>query len=121
VFILCNTLGDDGINLTTSTDSDNDGLLSDESTKVHSTIISYNDQTQEVTDIAWTKTRLGKGDDDHVLESGEKCEITVDVSQLSNRLVADGEFRLEVRPARGSSIVIERTIPSVVDKVNDLN
>ena len=64
---------------------------------------------------------MGKGDDDHVLESGEEVEITVDVSQLSTRLGADDEFRIEAKPARGNSIVVERTTPPVVDKVNDLN
>lgn len=64
---------------------------------------------------------MNKGDDDHVLESGEEFEITVDVSQLSTRLGADDEFRTEAKPAMGNSIVIERTSPPVVDKVDDLN
>lgn len=64
---------------------------------------------------------MGKGDDEHVLQSGEEFEITVDVSQLSTRLGVDDEFRIEVKPAGGNSIAIERTTPPVVDKVNDLN
>ena len=67
------------------------------------------------------KVRLGKGDDDHMLESGEEFEITVDVPRLSTRLGAEDEFRIEVKPARDSSITIERTTPPAVDKVNDLS
>ena len=121
VLIVASTLDGEPINLTTTTDTDGDGLLSDEATKLHSTIVSYIDLVQEVTDIAWTKTEIGKGDGDNLLEPTEKFEFTIDVSQLATRLSADDEFTLEIKPERGASIVIQRRTPAVIDKVNDLN
>jgi flagellin FlaB len=108
VFIVSNSLEGAAINLTTTTDSDSDGVLSDESTKVHSTIVSYVDQVQEVTDLAWTQSEIGKGDGDSLLEPNEKFEVTIDISQFSTRLGADDEFTLEMKPEQGSSLVIQR-------------
>ena len=121
VFIVANALDGEPTNLATTTDADNDGLLSDETTKLHTTVISYIDKVQEVTDITWTQTQLGKGDSDVLLEAGEKFEITVLVAFLSTRLAASDTFTLEVKPARGSSLIIERTTPAVIDEVVDLN
>ena len=121
VFIVSNALDGEPTNLATTTDADNDGLLSDETTKLHTTVISYIDKVQEVTDITWTQTQLGKGDSDVLLEAGEKFEITVLVAFLSTRLAASDTFTLEVKPARGSSLIIERTTPAVIDEVVDLN
>ncbi|MCH7482545.1 MAG: hypothetical protein IIC95_06515 [Chloroflexi bacterium] len=121
VFIVSNALDGEPTNLATTTDADNDGLLSDETTKLHTTVISYIDKVQEVTDITWTQTQLGKGDSDVLLEAGEKFEITVLVAFLSTRLAASDTFTLEVKPARGSSLIIERTTPAVIDKIVDLN
>ena len=119
VFIVANTLDGEAINLTTTTDTNGDGLLSDE-TKTHTTVISYVDSVQEAVDLAWTKTALGKGDGDDLLEANEKFEITVDVSKLATRLDEDDTFVLEVRPRSGGTLVIERTTGPAIDKVNDL-
>ena len=121
VFIVANTLGGQPINLTTTTDSNGDGLLSDESTQNNTTVISYTDQAQAINDIAWTKTAIGKNDGDNLLEAGEKFQITVDVSHLSPRLSADGTFVLEVKPDGGTSMTIQRTLPSVIDEVTTLD
>jgi len=121
VFIVANVLGGEPTNLTITADSNNDGMLSDEANATHSTVLSYIDQRQEVTDIAWTQATVGKADTDNLLESSEKFEITVNVSKLATRLSAGDTFTLEVKPDGGSSLVMERTTPSVIDKVNDLN
>ena len=120
VFIVANTLDGEAINFTTTTDSDDDGLLSDE-TATHTTQISYIDKVQEVTDITWTQTAVGKNDSDNLLEANEKFEVTVDISHLTTKVDADDTFVLEIKPDGGASIVIERTTPSSIDKVNDLN
>jgi archaeal flagellin FlaB len=120
VFILSNGLGGEGINMTTTTDTDDDGLLSDESTLTHTTIISYFDSSQEVTDLAWTRSEVGKGDSDNVLEDNEKFEITVNVANLSPRLEEEDTFILEIKPRDGASLIFERTTPVSIDKVNDL-
>ena len=121
VITVANALNGEPINLTTTTDADNDGLLSDETGKTHTTVISYVDQSQRVDDIAWTKTEVGKGDGDNLLEPGEKMQITINISQLTTRVNADDTFMLEIKPSQGSALVIERTTKSVVDDVMYLN
>ena len=121
IFIIANALDGEPLNLVTTTDADADGLLSDEDPKLHTTVISYIDTVQEVTDIAWTTSELGQGDGDTLLEAGEKFEITVNVANLTTRINANDTFTLEMKPAKGSSLIIERTTPAVIDKVMDLN
>jgi flagellin FlaB len=121
IFTVSNALDGEAIDLTTTMDADNDGDLSDETGQTHTTIISYIDQNQRVDDIAWTRTEVGKGDSDALLEPGEKMQIAVNVSQLSTKLGADDTFTIEVKPDRGSALVIERTTPSVIDNVMYMN
>ncbi len=121
VFIVANAADGEGINLITTADADGDGDLGDETSPVHTTVITYIDASQSVDDMAWVKATVGKADSDNILESGEKFEITVDVSGTSPRLSISDEFIIEVKPKDGSSLTIERTMPPVVDKVTDLN
>ncbi len=121
VFIVANAADGEGINLITTADADGDGDLGDETSPVHTTVITYIDASQSVDDMAWVKATVGKADSDNILESGEKFEITVDVSGTSPRLSISDEFTIEVKPKDGSSLTIERTMPPVVDKVTDLN
>ena len=121
VFMMGNTLGGEPINLATTADDDNDGIISDEATLTHTTVISYIDKTQEVTDIAWTRVFVGKGDADNLLEANEKFEITINVAKLNTRLSTDTTFTIEIKPDDGSTVVLERTTPAVIDKVTDLN
>ena len=120
IFILINTGSGEGIDFRVTTDTDTDGLLSDEANQVHRTIISYTDKTQRIDDITWTKTALGKGDGDDLLEDRERFQITVDLTALTTSLDAYDTFTLEVRPAIGTALVIERSIPAQVDPVMDL-
>ena len=117
VFTVANALDGEAVDLTITTDADSDGLLSDEATKSHNTIVSYMDKDQRVDDMAWTQSQIGKGDSDNLLEAGEKFQITVDVSNLSPRLSSYDSFTLEFKPQKGSPVIIERTIPTVVDDV----
>ena len=117
VFTVANALDGESIDLTTMVDSDGDGDLSDETGQTHSTIISYIDATQRVDDIAWTNTNVGKTDGDMLLEPGEKMRISVNVSQLSLPLGANTQFTIEMKPDRGSAVVIERRTPPVIDNV----
>jgi flagellin FlaB len=120
VFIVTNTLGTDGINFTPTSDADGDGLLSDETTLTHNTIVSYYDASQEITDLAWTTTQLGKGDNDAVLEETEKFEVTVDVNALSPRIEENDTFTMEVRLRNGATLLFERATGPVIDPINEL-
>jgi flagellin FlaB len=121
IFTVANALEGEPIDLTTTTDGDADGLLSDEATKNHLLIASLSNASEELSDIAWTKTQVGWGDGDNYLEPGEKFELTVNVAGLTTDLDAYDSFRLELKPDKGAVIVIERTLPATIDDVMDLN
>ncbi len=121
LFTVSNALNGEAVDLTVTTDSDADGDLSDEASPNHTTIITYLDKTQRKEDIAWTKTEVGRGDGDDLLEPGEKFEITVKLNGLTTPLTTDTTFTLEVKPEKGSALIIERTTPAVIDTFNNLN
>ena len=120
VFVVSNAIDGEAINLITTNDADGDGILSDEATRNHVLVVTYTDNTQRLTDITWTKTSIGKSDGDDMLEGGEKFEITIDLTGLSTALVKNSSFTLELKPEKGSVMVIERTTPPVIDAVMDL-
>ena len=120
IFTVSNALNGEAIDLTTTTDADADGVISDEATKTHVAIISYLDKTQRVDDITWTSTQMGKGDSDTLLEPGEKMQIQVNLEALNPMPVAYTEMALHVRPEVGSPLVIERAVPAVVDASMDM-
>ena len=120
------------------------------STADYRTIISYTDRTQHLSDVPWSISFLGNSSNDSLLEVGEKAEITVwflarnfavsDVA-LANATaawVADSRgshgilsvggtlltpndvFTLEVKPAQGSIMTLQRTVPVRIDPIMDL-
>ena len=60
-FVVANALGGEAVDLSTTSDADSDGLLSDEATKSHVLSVDYVDKHQRVGDVAWARTQLGKG------------------------------------------------------------
>lgn len=120
VFIVSTVLGNNGINFTPTSDSDGDGLLSDEANLTHTTTIAYYDSSQEVSDLAWTTTQLGKGDNDSVLDENEKFEVTVDLNGLNPRLEENSTFVIEVRLRNGATMTFEKSTGAVIDPVNEL-
>jgi len=121
-FVVANAVNGEPVDLTTTSDSDKDGLLSDETTKNHVTVVSYVDQYQRVEDVAWTKTFLGNHDGDDLLEPGEKAEITVYLNYLYNGtpLTTNTDFVIEVKPPAGSVLNLARTTPARIDPIMDL-
>ncbi len=109
--------------MTTTTDSDSDGLLSDEDPRNHQTTISYFDTNQRVPDLAWTWTQTGRvaGTSDSLLEYSENMTVTVSMNALSPQLLVDGQFTLEIRSADGTMMRLERTIPSIIDPIMNLH
>ena len=123
-FTVASVLGQEAnIDLAVTTDTDDDGLLSDETNPIHSTVITYFDRSEVITDIAWTKTALGRDDGDDILDAGEKFEITVILKGLStnNQLVAYDTFTIELKPASGAPVIFSKTIPPLLTKVMILN
>lgn len=128
-FTLANALEGEPINFTVPTDSSpQDGIADDGSANV--VVFSYIDKYQRVDDLYWTKTELGDGDGDDLLEPGERFQIDVCGSTaetdgleaaLTTALGTDTEFSIEIKPPNGAALTIERTTPSVIDSVMNLN
>jgi flagellin FlaB len=87
----------------------------------HVTIISYTDKNQHVSDLSWNVTFIGKNNGDKLLEQGEQAVITVDLSGLSPTPVAYDTFTIEVKPAIGASLILNRTLPAKIDPVMNLH
>ncbi|MBF8304753.1 MAG: flagellin, partial [Dehalococcoidia bacterium] len=118
IFVVSTGAGGEAIDLTVPTDAGGDGLADSGST--HKMIISYIDKNQQVNNLAWSKTKLGFGDSDDLLESGEEFQITVDLTAVeggANPLIKDMEFTLELKPTQGGTMVITRTTPNYIDTV----
>ncbi len=124
IIVIGNALEGEAVDLTTTPDTASPtlGILSDEgANRVHSLVIDYVDQDERVADITWTKIQRGMGDNDDLLEPGEKFEIIVDLRALATLPVERTEFALHLRPRKGSSITIEKRIPGTIDTIMDLN
>ena len=123
-FTVASVLGQEAnSDLGVTTDVNGDGLLSDETTPIHSTVITYFDRNDILTDITWTKKALGRDDGDDILEAGEKFEITVLLKGLptTNQLVSYDTFTIELKPAAGGPVIFSKTIPPLTTKVMVLN
>ena len=118
---LANALEGEPIDLTEPGDSDANGLSDSDSN--HTVILTYTDKNQVVRDVYWTKTFVGQNDSDDLLESGEKAELNVRLTGLSSSypVVGDTRFDVEIRAESGGSIVVERTMPDLIDTVMNLN
>jgi flagellin FlaB len=120
VFIVANALEGEPIDLTPPTDTAEDGLADPNSANV--TVISYLDKTQRVDDIAWTAVPLGKHTaGGNILGTGDKFEITVDLIHSVGGVEPYTTFSLEIKPPKGSVLVIERTTPAAIYPVMTLN
>jgi archaellin len=118
---LANALEGEPIDLSEPGDSDANGLSDSDST--HTLIVTYIDKNQVVRDVYWTASFVGQNDSDDLLESGEKVELTVNLTGLSNSypVVGDTRWDMEIRAESGGSIVVERTMPDLIDTVMNLN
>ena len=84
------------------------------------TVLAYIDENSYQNNMTWTCTFVGSNDGDDLLEIGEKAEISVDISSLATKLQANKKFTIEFKPASGSTVVFDRTVPASVDAVMDL-
>jgi flagellin FlaB len=119
VFVVGNALEGQAIDFTEPTETVIDGIADDGSSNV--VVISYYDQTQRVEDLVFTVDPLGKDDGDDLLEPGEKFEVTVDLTAVDGDITTYTTFSIELKPPKGSVLIIERTTPGVVDDVMILN
>ena len=110
------------IDLGFTLDSNGDGLLSDEPSKVHSTMVSFSDEHRSISDIAWTVSGMGRDDGDSLLEEGEQYRLDVSLVAISSQPLAPWQrFTIEILPAGGRPLVISRTVPALFSKYMQLN
>jgi len=144
-FIVTNTLKGEPIDLHPSYTGDATNGITPSAPDEHTTIISLHDQNVHLTDCAWTVDFLGSDTGDYLLEQNEKAQITVfvvnndggtwklgpsgsttfysdDEDTNPTKLIdTDHTFTIEVKPAAGAVLTIERTTPSYLDEVMDLH
>lgn len=121
ILTVTNVLEGEPIDVSEPSDSDANGLADSDST--HSMVLNYTDMNQVITNIYWTNTFVGNNDGDDLLENGEKVELKVTLSSLSNAfpLIADRKFDLEIRPEDGGTVVVQRSMPDLIDLMMNLN
>ncbi|MBF8266299.1 MAG: Flagellin FlaB1 [Dehalococcoidia bacterium] len=121
IFTVALALGNDPVDFTPPTDVASDG--EPDAGSAHKTIISYIDERQYLSNLTWTKTLLGFGNSNNLLEANEQFEITVNLAKVAtgtNPLGADTTFTLEVKPSHGSVLNITRTTPGSIGAVVQL-
>jgi flagellin FlaB len=88
----------------------------------NTTVISYTDSTGTYNDVAWTATPLGvdTGDTSGMLKPNEQMTIDVTLPKGAS-LGTYGTFTIQIVPATGAAITIERTLPGLLGTSVDLN
>ena len=128
-FIVSNALRGEAIDFTAPSADSATGLAAAASS--NKVVISYIDQDQQLDDLYWTVTKLGADDGDDLLESREKFQITIGsatagagagnlIDALTTDLGPNKRFTIELKPAVGAVLVIERTTPPYIDTMIDL-
>ena len=128
-FIVSNALGGEAIDFTAPTADNATGLAEADSSNV--VVINYQDEYQTVEDLYWTVSKLGNADDDDLLESNERFQITIGSATagsgagnlcdaLSNALTTKRTFNIEVLTPVGAVLQMERTTPAYIDTIMNL-
>lgn len=132
-FTVANVLGGEAVDFTEPTASaGNDGTALTGTNATNKVVINYIDQNQQVQNLYWTVTKLGKDDGDNLLETNEKFQIvvgnTTDGTSGGNLIDAlsvdplgiNTTFNLEVVTPIGAVLAIERTTPAYIDTIMNL-
>jgi len=129
-FTVNNALGGEPIDFTTPTADNHTGLAAAGSK--NSVVISYIDSHQRVDDLYWTFTPIGANDGTNMLSQNEKFQITIGsatagtgagnlMDALSTALSTNTQFTIEVKTANGAVLDLQRTTPSYIDTIVNLN
>jgi flagellin FlaB len=84
-------------------------------------VISYSDADNLIPSVNWTIQKLATINDDNLLDPNELFQVDVDLSSSSNVSIgAYHSFTLEVKPADGPVLTIQRTIPGRISQYVNL-
>jgi archaeal flagellin FlaB len=76
-------------------------------------VINYTDSTGlTASDLVWTATPVGAADADSLLEPNEQMQIAVTVPV--NTMDVYDSFTLQIIPAKGAAITLERSLPTMI-------
>jgi flagellin FlaB len=107
-FTLASVLGDEAVDMTDTTDGENN------------VVINYSDGSGLYTNVPWTQQVLGQErGGEAMLEPDEAMLITVDVPVSD--LGAYDTFTLQIIPTKGAAITLKRTLPASILEINDLH
>jgi flagellin FlaB len=97
-FTLASVLNDESIDMTVAPDN--------------TLVINYTDSTGlKDEDLTWTATPVGGADADDLLEPNEQMQITVTLPV--NTMAVYDSFTLQLIPAKGAAITLERSLSSL--------
>ncbi len=106
-------LGGLPIDVTTTTDTDGDGLWGDESTLTNRLIISYDDEFQHVNNIAWSFTQPGKNDGDSQFEIGEQGRLVVSFRGVNPVPTEATRFKVTLYPDKSAPLLVPKIVPKI--------
>ncbi|MGA2367760.1 MAG: hypothetical protein ABSF74_04215 [Dehalococcoidia bacterium] len=94
-------------------------------------VISLKTKIDYINNVQWTFVPVGTDNGNNLLETGEQFEITIDINDLTpsggaltiptGLIQANDTFTLEVKPALGSTITVQRQMPPAIEPVMDLH
>ena len=112
-----------------------DGLIT--SGKENPLQIAFTDEHVTIPNCAWTLSFVGKNNGDSMLDMDEKAIITVWLHtadkdgvyaaganppfMAANQIDTYHKFNIELKPANGATLTIQRTTPALLDAVMDLH
>lgn len=88
--------------------------------------ISLTSDESYVSNVKWSRRLIGNSSG-NMLKAGGQCEITIDTADLgvgktlSDNLTVNSKFTVQIKPAVGATITVERTLPASIEGVMNLN
>ena len=95
-------------------------------TATNKCVISLTSAESYVSNVKWSARMIGNSSG-NLLKAGGQCEITIDTfdlgdgKALAENLTVNDKFNVQIKPAVGATITIERSLPGSISGVMDLN
>jgi len=124
-FTVANVLGGEAIDFAQPAGGSG-GVCTGTSNKV---ILNYIDKNQNVNNLYWSVSKLGKEDGDDLLEADEKFQVTIGsdnatigdlTDALDPELNVNTTFSIVVMTPIGAVLTLERTTPAYMDTIMNL-
>jgi flagellin FlaB len=96
--------------------------FSPSSANVSPLVISYMDADNMIPSMNWSITKLSTINDDNLLDPNELFQVTITIPSSGNVSIGPyHKFSLEVKPADGPVLSIERTFPARINQYVNLH